>query len=188
MADSPFYDVMGENCQVGQQGPVWFLAGTIGSGDPTAQTYRYCAVPVGKAIFFPVINAAWLGFLNDPEEQRTAEFARWAADVSCDRNSIEGLSVTIDGEEVNNPIQFATICEQSQIFQVLLPTDNILEAADDWLPQLMLSPSAHQGFYIYIKPLTVGEHTIEWTATWDCGTENVKYDLNVLDGVTGEVQ
>ena len=60
----------------------------------------------------------------------------------------------------------------------------------------MLSPSAHQGFYIYVKSLDVGEHTIEWTATWDCDfgegpeplSENVRYDLNVLTGVSGEVQ
>ena len=56
----------------------------------------------------------------------------------------------------------------------------------------MLSPAAHQGFYIYVNPLETGPHTIEWTATWDCfgnpNSEDIKYHLNVLEGVLGEIQ
>lgn len=181
----PAFGRDGREMQGGQQGPVWFIAGTLGSGDLTE---RYCEVPDGKAIFFPVINVAWLGFLSDPEEQRTADFVRQTAEDSCSRDTIEGLSVTIDGVVVSNPVQYATSGEQSPIFQVQLPTDNIFGATDDWLPELMLSPSAHQGFYIYVKPLAPGDHTIEWTATWDCGSQNVKYHVYVLEGVTGEVQ
>lgn len=35
---------------VGQHGSVWFLAGVFNSGAPTV---RSCAVPKGKALFFP---------------------------------------------------------------------------------------------------------------------------------------
>lgn len=188
--DTPLFDD-GAKCRVGQEGPVWFLAGTLGSGDSEVPTERDCDVPNGKAIFFPVINAGYFGFLNDPPETRTAEYVRSATNF-CDSNTIQNLYVTIDGVPVNDPTQYYTSSDESPIFQIQLPTDNLFEATDDWLPQLMLSPSAHQGFYIYVKPLDAGEHTIEWTATWDCdgspNSENMKYNLNVLTGVSGEVQ
>ena len=121
--DTPLFDD-GSKCRVGQEGPVWFLAGTLGNGDPNAPTERDCDVPNGKAIFFPVINAAYFGFLDDPEDQRTAEFARSATNF-CDSSTIQNLSVTIDGVPVNNPTQYYTSSDESPIFQIQLPTDNL---------------------------------------------------------------
>jgi hypothetical protein len=188
--DTPLFDD-GSNCRVGQQGPVWFLAGTLGFGDLEEVTERSCDVPGGKAIFFPVINAAYFGFLDDPAEERTADYVRSEADF-CDSSTIRNLSVKIDGVSVNGPVNYYTPSDQSPIFQAQLPTDNLFGVTEDVAPELMLSPSAHQGFYIYVNPLAPGEHTIEWMATWDCdGTptsENVKYNLDVLTGVSGEVQ
>ena len=49
---NPVYnDPTGAFAGLGQSGPVWFLAGT---SDATA--VRTCAVPPGKALFFPIIN------------------------------------------------------------------------------------------------------------------------------------
>jgi hypothetical protein len=189
-ANTPLDDD-GTNCRVGQQGTVWFLAGTIGSGDPTTPTERNCDVPYGKAIFFPVLTSGYFGFINDPPEQRTAEYVRSATNT-CNSNTVQNLSVVIDGMPVKSPTKYYTSSAQSPIFQIQLPTDNFLGVTADDVPELMLSPSAHQGFYIYISPLPPGPHTIEWTGSWDCNgsatTENMKYNLNVLTGVTGEVQ
>lgn len=192
-ADSPLADATGKKCSVGQAGPVWFLAGTLGgtfhSGDPTVPTQRTCQVPFGKAIFFPVINAALLGFLSDPPEQRTAEFVRGAAEAICNSDSIV-LNVTIDERAVARPARYVTSGEDSPVFQVQLPTDNILGATPADIPQLMLSPSAHKGFYIYLRPLAPGHHTVAWEAAWVCSfgefSENVSYTLEVLPGITGE--
>lgn len=49
------------DCSKGQQGHVWFLAGTDGS-DPIE---RECTVPKGKLLFFPLVNAE---FNNAPDE------------------------------------------------------------------------------------------------------------------------
>ena len=192
--DNPLLDSTGENCAVGQQGPVWFLGGTLGFGSPDEPTVRECDVPVGKAIFFPVINVTYFGFLSDPPETRTADFVRTSAEESCDNSTIRDLSVTIDGKPLANPARFVTSADQSPIFQAQLPTDNIIGATEADIPQLLLSPAAHKGFYVYVKPFASGEHTIEWTATWDCNfepfmfSENIVYHLNVLTGVSGEVQ
>lgn len=45
---SPVADVTGERCGAGQEGPVWFLAGTYGS----RPTHRTCRMPAGKYVFF----------------------------------------------------------------------------------------------------------------------------------------
>jgi hypothetical protein len=50
-ATNPVEDPTGESCHLGQQGPVWFLAGTFG-GTVT----RTCTIPEGKFLFFPIVN------------------------------------------------------------------------------------------------------------------------------------
>ena len=37
--DNPLLDEDGSNCRVGQQGPVWFLAGTQGSGKSLSMAF-----------------------------------------------------------------------------------------------------------------------------------------------------
>ncbi|RJX31828.1 MAG: hypothetical protein C4531_07105 [Desulfurivibrio sp.] len=49
------------DCSQGQTGPVWFLAGTDGSGP----VERECTVPKGTLLFFPLVNAE---FNNVPNE------------------------------------------------------------------------------------------------------------------------
>lgn len=192
-ADTPILDLTGENCRVGQEGAVWFLAGTLAAFDSVE---RSCEVPAGKALFFPVINAVYFGFLNDPPETRTAEYVRDAAEELCDRETISELSVTIDGKPVARAAEFATSADESPLFQAQLPTDNVFGLTEDIAEELVLSPAAHQGFYIYVKPLEPGEHTVEWTASWVCDfgagpevkSEDVAYTLTVLEGVSGQVE
>ncbi len=185
-ADNPLVDDSGEDCAVGQRGPVWFLAGTLGSGDPTGEpTERTCdRIPRGKAIFFPVINEAFFAFLNDPPEQRTPEFLR--SQLQC--TNVRNLSASIDGKAVARLKWYKTTPEKSPLFDVQLPTDNIFGLTEDDVPELLLSPSVHQGFYLYLRPLPPGEHVVEWTATWDCPqfpepefSENVRYTLIVRE-------
>ncbi len=48
---NPIQDEDGSLCNLGQSGPVWFLAGNFGG-----TTVRSCDVPAGKSIFFPIVN------------------------------------------------------------------------------------------------------------------------------------
>src|SRR5215831_13044763 len=50
---NPTIDATGNNCMVGQQGSIWFLAGFYFGGSAT----RTCSLPGDKFLFFPVINA-----------------------------------------------------------------------------------------------------------------------------------
>lgn len=73
VADNPQMAQGEVDCGVGQQGPVWFLAGA--PSGVTAQ--RSCTVPRGKALFFPVFNAV---FINGPGENLTVAEKRDALD------------------------------------------------------------------------------------------------------------
>ncbi len=72
------------------------------------------------------------------------------------------------------------------LFDVQLPKESIFLATEHDIPELLLSPSVHKGFYLYLRPLALGAHTVEWTATWDCPqfdlserSKNVRYNLIV---------
>ena len=173
--DIPIADLTGAKCAVGQQGSVWFLAGAF-VPDPVV---RDCEVPIGKALFFPIVNATWLGFPSDPPEQRNAT---WIRDLlsGCEGN-FQNFSVIIDGEEVANPEQYLSAAEDSPVFQIKTPTDGY-GPYDDF----MFSPNVHTGVYLYVEPLSPGPHTISWTGEWNCGSQDITYNLTVLEGVTNQ--
>lgn len=77
-ARNPLTDPTGENCAQRQVDEVWFLAGSS-SSDPVVRT---CEVPVGRSLFFPLINILYGAFLNDAPETRTEEFVRAAGSCS----------------------------------------------------------------------------------------------------------
>jgi hypothetical protein len=194
-ADNPLLDKTGEKCRVGQEGPVWFLAGLWGEGS----VVRECVdVPGGKALFFPILNYVWLGFTNDPADLRTLDAIRELLSA-CDDNTIRDVSATIDGVPVARTVRYQTTAEEAPAFQAQLPTDNIFGATgsppdpDDpdapmYIPGLILSPSVQKGIYLYVKPLPAGQHTIQWKGTWNCGTQDITYHLTVLPGVAGLVE
>jgi hypothetical protein len=153
------HPLLGGNCSTGQAGPVWFLGGVLGGG--TAN--RTCRVPRGKALFLPTLNTGYFAFVNDPAEQRTPEFVR--SRVPCKATSI---TASIDGVAVRHPERFFVTPEQSPLFEVQLPVDNVLGLTEAAATRLFLSPSAHSGYYLYLRPLSRGRHTITWRASGAC--------------------
>ena len=51
---APYLDPDGRLCELGQEGPVWNLAGTNGRFQPR----RQCVVPEGRHLLLPIINMA----------------------------------------------------------------------------------------------------------------------------------
>ena len=185
-AVSPFADMTGEHCAQRQVGNIWFL---VGSSDPVVT--RDCKIPAGKSLFFPLIGYGYGAFLNDlPINTRTEEYVRAAGSCTVPAQ----ITVRIDGFNVPNPTQYFTGASgsQSPIFNVQLPVDNILglhdntpNVAGDGLEadELVMSPSAEQGYYLFVRPLSPGAHTIHWTAT-GC-VPNVKQDITYNLTVVG---
>ena len=174
---NPVLDTTGQNCARRQVDKVWFLAGSFGS-DPVV---RSCTVPAGKSLFFPLINNFYGAFLNDPPETRTDAFIRSAG--SCSEPA--QISAWIDGDQVSKPTKYFTgnSGSPSPFFNIQLPPGNILGADESVIPELVLSPSAEQGYYLFVRPLSVGSHTIRWLASGctNGGAQDVTYHIKIVN-------
>jgi hypothetical protein len=176
-AVNPLTDTTGEHCAQRQVDEVWFLAGSFS----TAPVVRACEIPAGKSLFFPLINNFFGAFLNDPPEERTEAFVRAAA--SCTEPA--QISVSIDDFKVPIPTRFFTGASgsQSPFFNVQLPPGNLV-GDETSVPELLLSPSAEQGYYLFVRPLRAGPHTIRWIAL-GCRpdfSQDITYHLTVVGG------
>jgi hypothetical protein len=172
-SNSPLTDTTGANCAERQVGKVWFLAGSTGS-DPVVRT---CDVPAGKSLFFPLINTFYGAWLNDPPETRTEDVVRSMANCTVPVD----ILVKIDGAEVQKPSQFFTGASgsQSPFFNVQMTPDNPWPEYE--IEELLLSPSAEQGYYLFVYSLAPGEHTIEWTASGctEGQSQDIRYNFTV---------
>lgn len=168
---NPLLDQTGANCAVNQSGQVWFLAGTLDGSSVS----RSCTISTGTALFFPIANNFYGAFLTDPPATKTEEFLR--QQVAC----VEGatLSASIDGKPVSDlRDQF----EQSPLFTVQLPEDNVFGASPADVPQLKLTPAVDAGYYLFLNPLSPGQHTLTISSQSCVGTQNVTYQLIVVPG------
>lgn len=167
------------DCRVGQKGHVWFIGGTF-SGEVGKKVERNCTVPTGTALFFPLFNAFYGAVEGDPDKTETYLRSQVAY---VNKDNLTLLEAKIDGVQVKNPTQYL---EKSPLFDVQLPKDNIYGVDNTQVPQLLLSPSVDQGYYLFLNPLTPGTHTIEWKAKISTPNgnqeQNVKYIITVRPG------
>jgi hypothetical protein len=167
VSTNPVLDPTGARCAVGQNGKVWFLAGSFGGS-----VERTCTVPRGKALLVPVLNFAYFAFATDPPETRTEEYVR--AQVSGFRPSVTSLTASIDGRPVTGLERYA---EDSVLFRVVLPPDNLFGLD----PGFVLDPSVDAGYYLVVKPLAPGEHTLRFGGSSGFGGSiQATYHLTVV--------
>lgn len=175
-AENPLVDTTGASCGQRQVGDVWFLAGALG---PTPVT-RSCTIPAGKALLVPLINNFYGAYLNDPPDTRTEAYVHAA--VACTEPAT--IAVTVDGTRLAQPERYFTgpSGSPSPTFTVQMPPDNLLGATPRTVPELVMTPSAEQGYLMILEPLAAGTHLVHWTAT-GCTPGNsvdVTYQLDVL--------
>lgn len=168
---NPLIDPTGAQCASGQTGNIWFLAGSFDPGTTT----RSCSIPTGKALVFPMLNSFTCAFLNDPPETRTEEFLR--AQVAG--TAAGTVSASIDGVPVQNPGSFF---EESALFDVQLPADNIIGLTPEVAPELLLSPCVDAGFYLLVNPLPPGPHTVTFQGSLGAFSLDVTYNLTIVAG------
>jgi len=146
--ESPLMDRTGERCAIGQSGPVWLLAGSTGGA-----VTRKCAIPEGTALLFPIINFVDVNVANQTAEELRAEVAPLV-------DGATNLAVSVDGEPLRklekDPDHFRVF---STVFSVTLPPDNFFGAA---AAPGTYSPAIDDGFYVMLKPLKVGHHTLRF--------------------------
>lgn len=155
--ESPIVDRTGELCAARQEGPVWFLAGTYG----TQRTIRKCKVPAGKHLFFPLIN-----YIVSRPADREVSCATVKADVRRWTNNADALILEIDGQRKYD----------LQAFRLTSKCFNMAERA---VPKQFVFPAAANGYYVMLKPLSPGVHTVNFGGALPSMLQAVTYTLEV---------
>jgi len=165
---SPIRDDNGRLCGVNQGGPVWYLAGGFGS----ARIRRACVVPAGRFIFFPIINTV---VTTMPGQTRTCEEVRAEATQNNDR--YVHLMVEVDGVRI--PDLKRTRIAPETCFDLAGRAPSAVEPRPFY-------PSATDGFWVMLAPLSPGDHRIEFPAfTTNPDTpggdavQNISYDIRI---------
>ena len=169
-SESPVRDQTGVHCALNQEGPVWFLAGGFGS----SRIFRTCTVPVGKHIFFPLINmleytpagsdrdCARVKAASAANNDRYVQLRAMLNDVP-----LEGLADNrISSEECFDPLE--------RVPDIYAPPS--------WYP------AATDGYWLMLRPLPAGEHVLSFQAfytnqgtTYGDMVQNITYRLQVTD-------
>jgi len=166
-------DTTGDNCMVGQRDPIWFLAGTF-LGD---KAERDCAIPAGVWLFFPVINSVQVnspGICGQTGSLSVAELRNAAASVI---DPATGMHIKVDGIEVNKPVRI-----KSNVFATTFPVDNIFNllcGGPGSVHAGVYSRSVDDGYYVLLKPLSIGKHTLTIDAVSGGFTVAITYNLTV---------
>ena len=145
-SNNPLLDSTGEHCAEGQTGPVWFLAGTTCK---IHSSERKCTIPTGKAILFPIIVSQFsfseIPFINTDEEL----ISYTAKDI--DQYSL--LEARVDGVKLYDLYKYRI---QIGPFEISLPANNI------WNIRPGVTKAVSDGFWVFLKPLDDGDHTINF--------------------------
>jgi hypothetical protein len=150
-----------DRCDLGTRDVV-FLAGTTG-GTAT----RSCTIPAGTSILVPLINVECStveGNGDTPAELRA--YARGFAEQFSD------LSLTIDGVAIADLQRFRV---HSPVFQFTAAKGNVFGVPAG------TTRSVADGFWVLIRPLSPGTHTISFGGAYPPGgfTTFVTYTLTV---------
>jgi hypothetical protein len=164
---NPVRDLTGENCHQGQQGDVWFLAGGFGS----STIKRKCEIPAEKYIFFPVINMV---YFRPQDGKLSCDRAKQFAALNND--TLISIDVELDSNKAYNPAHTRLSSEDCFDIFARLPKGSAYDAY----------PSATDGFWIMLKPLEKGIHTLKFKAQYNRENgafgkmvQNIEYELIV---------
>jgi hypothetical protein len=166
------HPLLNGDCRIGQQGQVWFLGGTF-SNDGTP-VKRNCQVPEGTKLFFPLVNSGWLAWPLGTPPDPTDEPSLRSSVCSPLPKKVE---VSIDGISVKRPTQYF---EESSVFEAYLPSNDIVGIPDFQIPDGRVV-GVDIGYYIFLKDLRPGTHTIKWKVPkGDCTpAQDISYQITV---------
>jgi hypothetical protein len=159
-AHHPLFD--NGDCSVAQSGPVWFLGGkfipTYGSGSYTG-VVRQCKVPVGKALYFPIFNGEDSVLEETGFPTHYTQIQELRASMAGWIDAANVLTLKVDGESIPNIKERFRV--QSPAFVFTLPDDNFFNAVGEgpFNPGSYF-PAVDDGYYVMLKPLSLGHHTI----------------------------
>lgn len=184
----PLFDTA--DCNEGQSGKVFFLGGTFitvpgENGEVIGTANRDCVVPVGKAIFFPIIDAECATLEgNGSSEAELRSCAKSLMDHAID------LTAEVDGVTVQDLQAYRM---QSPLFTWgPLPDNNLFQDPINF-PEGATSPSVSDGAFLLLAPLSAGAHTLHFSGKVIFSTaagdpidfiflQDITYNLTVAPG------
>jgi hypothetical protein len=145
----------GAAAAIGNTGPVFFLAGTFGSGSTT----RTITVPYGKPVFFPVVNGFFANF--DPVACTPQTLKCALAQIPGPISKATNMTVTIDKKTITT--QKINMFRQisTSFFAVTLPPSNIF-GLDPGMYFQNNPVWVQDGYYIMLSNLSLGKHSLHF--------------------------
>lgn len=163
---NPLLDEDGVLAQVGNNGPVFFVAGSI-LGAPTVRTFT---VPAGRPILFPVINNL---LIETPPPECAGSVACALARVSPFIDDATALKATLDGLNLLATGVSAFRQTSSALFSIALPDDNLFGAPKGSYD------AVSDGYWVAVEGLSAGPHTLIFGATSEGLLVDVTANLRV---------
>ena len=154
---SPVSDTTGTLCAAKQEGDVWFLA----TSDGTGPVERSCSIPAGKMLFVPLATTLERSGNKEPVCETMAHIAAGSL------THVTKLAMTIDGVPVDN-------MESHRI-----PTNDCFALGTRQVPRLIAKTAVADGWYVMLAPLSPGAHTIVVTGRYDETPLSTTYHLTV---------
>jgi hypothetical protein len=188
--ENPIEDTTGEYCDIGQSGPVWFLAGTFGGS-----AERSCTIPAGKAIFYPLVNVAWVDCPGD--EIYSDNLVRWVLEDFaygwCEMSStLDTFYSPLFGADLEMPVaglMRPALRSQSPVFNAIVPEDDIWGECtpEPGITGRMIS----DGHWVMLPPLEPGEHVLtlhgaRCSSSFGFDDDGNPIEVVVVDVDTGE--
>lgn len=174
VSSNPNLDSNGANCAERQGGDVFFLASIFGAGS----LVRTCTVPAKTALLVPL--SAFLndypcppsfGFEPPPGESLEQFLAEGAASVE---DQVTTLSLTVDGVAVPEPFDYRY---GTPLFH--FTGDPSLTATVDPCVTGSDQVAVADGFFVMLKPLDRGTHTVTFGAASPNIQSSITYELTV---------
>ena len=146
-----FDDTTGQYAATGQNGPVWFMASTLGDSRDRTNT-----IPAGKMLFLPVfpwIFGATVGDCSPSNPGTACDVPTLREAAANAATSATTLEVKIDGTPLQELSKYRAQSPDS--FTVTLPAGNVVG-----LPAGTYGPHVSDGYWLMLTPLSPGYHTI----------------------------
>jgi hypothetical protein len=158
------------DCLAGQTGNVYFLSGFFSLIDPLHfSAERSCTIPVGKALFFPILNLECSSLEPDPFFGETKEDRKACVEGLLGTESVIKVGIQMNSED---PIDFNQLIDLSpnrEQYQVISPDFQFRVPAEDNILGISGTPatgayfhgrSTSDGYWLFLPPLPEGNHTI----------------------------
>ena len=143
--NNPSLDKTGKYCSMNQNNEnVWFLTGTFGNIVPVK---RKCTIPIGKAIFFPILEKED-SLKEDSDLDNESGLIKRSRDAT---NRLTYMEAWIDGAKIEDLEDYRV---QSEVFDLKFPEDNVYDVKQG------LTRSVCDGYWLFLKPLEIGKHHI----------------------------